>query len=1235
MPTRIFIARFESLDAIREFVADAAHQAGLDEKEVYNVQLAADEAASNIIEHAYEGVADGQIEISTDIADSTLRIEMRDQGKRFDPEAVAAPDINASLEDRVVGGLGLFFMRKLMDEVQFQYSPESGNVLTMLKHLPATRKALKTQRSNWRGLLFGLGERILGATSFSAQRDLLIETASHLVADGEVVLWLNEPYFRLPDWAESIFPLVPPTEFIGVAHESGKTVQKQVEDRLSLAIPLRHAQIGLGVIEVHRLNGKKFSRREHDLLEELAQMASIALVAWHSSTVERWRLGQLSLVRTVSAQIANEPDIDELARKVTRLIQTTFKYYYVAIFTLERGKTSLTFRSGAGGAARGRKGRKVAPPDFSVELGQGLVGTSAASGEQILANDVRSEPRFRHVDSLPETKSEIVIPLKIEERVVGALDVQSSQINAFHPRDMLVLRALADNVAVAVEGAQLYSDVSRQADRLRVVSEVSKQITSILNLRDLMQVVAGIIHNQFKYPYVHLFTVHPNRRQIHYEAGSGARSAALEGYVLNMDDADGIVPWVARNGLPVLANDVEKEPRYRPAPMPPANTRSELTMPLVFNNRVYGVLDVQSDQLNAFSGQDLLLFETLADAIAGAIRNADLYRSEQWRRQVGDSLREVAVLLSANASIDQVLEAILTELERNLPSDISAIWLLDEENIYCAAVHGANAADLERTRRNVPEASAYLATTLLARQPLVRKASDPLGPSALSAGLDAEHSAISVPLRIGDQSVGVLSLAHHTSGRYGHEAQDMVTTFASYAAVAIENARLYDSAQEQAYASAALLQVAQAVVSLSDLDEILGTIARTMPILVGVQRVAIYAWDAAAGLLRPQQAYGIPAENRASVWRALTPAEFPLLAAALERGQTVLCQDAHLGPENWLNVRPCSGEELEAVTYSDDRLLAALPLMVKGETFGVLLVEETAGGRRFRGRRLEILNGIAQQVALAIQNDLFQKETVTRERLEMEVQLARQIQQAFVPETLPAPPGWDLSARWRTARQVGGDFYDIFELPEHRLGLFIADVADKGMPAALFMALTRTLMRAAVLQTDSPAEALRQVNDLLYPDCEQGMFVTAVYAVLDTVTGRLTYANAGHNPPLSVHHVAVAGRKKGKTPKSGLRLQRLTRTGIALGVMEHAEIVERSLDLFPGETLILYTDGITEAFSSAGEIYGEERLLQVLVESAAGSAAQSLDEIDTAVTAFIADAPIADDITMIAVRRAQ
>jgi serine phosphatase RsbU (regulator of sigma subunit)/putative methionine-R-sulfoxide reductase with GAF domain/anti-sigma regulatory factor (Ser/Thr protein kinase) len=1219
MPTKIFPAQFEHLDAIREFAAEAARQAAMDDKEIYNMQLAVDEAASNIIEHAYENIPDGQIEISIEVTPEALTVIMRDHGKYFNPDETVEPDPEADLEDRAIGGLGLFFMRKLMDEVRFEWQPEQGNLLTLVKlraskQKPAKKNIKSKNRSGYNDM-FDLGEKILAASSFAAQRDLIIETAALLV-DGQITLWLNESAFHLPNWVENLFPAEPPTPFLKHTHETGRMSRKHEAEAYWVAVPIRHEEVKLGAIEIYRPNGGKFSRRELDFLDGLGRTTSIALVAWHRVNVERWRLGQLSLVRTVSAQIANEPDIDVLADKVTRLIQATFKYYYVGIFTLEAGRSALTFRSSAGGATRHTG--SLTTTAFQVNLGEGLVGHAAQTGEELLANDARSEQHFRPVNSLPETRSELALPLRIEERVVGVLDVQSDALNAFHPHDMLVLRALADSVAMAIEGAKLYGDLHRQANQLRVVAEVSKQITSILSLRELMQEVAELISTRFNFPYVHLFTVHPNRRQIHYEAGSGARSAALEGYILNLDDAEGIIPWVAQHGEPIRANNVEAEPRYIPSPLPPSNTHSELTVPLVFNGHVNGVLDVQSDQFNAFTEQDQLIIETLGDSIAAAIRNADLYRSEQWRRQTGDSLREVAVLLSANASLDQVLQAVLTELERNLPSDIAAIWLLDEDDIYCAAVHGARASDLEQAREIYPEATGMLATALLSRQPFIRKPADPMGPSALSAGFDRDHSAIAVPLRIGDQSVGVLTLAHHTPGRYGHEAQAMATTFASYAAVAIENARLYDSAQEQAYASAALLQVAQAVVSLSDITDILSTIVRIMPILVGVERAAIFSWDATTGTLIPAQEYGIPAELRPTLWRLFSAGEFPLLDAAVEQGKMVMCQDAHLGPENWLSICPCSPEDLETVTHSDNRLMAALPLMLKGETFGVLLVEEAIGGRRFRNRRLEILNGVAQQVALAFQNDIFQQERVSRDRLETEVQLARQIQETFIPKTLNAPQGWDLAARWRTALQMGGDFYDVINLADGRLGIFIADVADKGIPAALFMALTRTLMRAAILQTDSPAEALRQVNDLLYPDCEQGMFVTAVYGALDPKTGIFTYANAGHNPPLWVH--------------SG-QIDLLTRTGIALGVIEYAQMAERCINLAAGDLLMFYTDGITEAFSAHGEIFGDERLRHLISKLDVETTEMILDKIDAEVNLFIGDFPMSDDITLVALKR--
>ena len=194
----------------------------------------------------------------------------------------------------------------------------------------------------------------------------------------------------------------------------------------------------------------------------------------------------------------------------------------------------------------------------------------------------------------------------------------------------------------------------------------------------------------------------------------------------------------------------------------------------------------------------------------------------------------------------------------------------------------------------------------------------------------------------------------------------------------------------------------------------------------------------------------------------------------------------------------------------------AVPISIKNDLFGVMLIEEAENGRRFRSRRIEIINGIAQQAALAIQNDLLQQEMVVRERLETEVQLARQIQQTFIPQSLPTHEAWQFAARWRTARQVGGDFYDVIELPNNKLGLFIADVADKGMPAALFMALTRTLVRAAVNEMHSPVDVLRRVNDQLLPDTRQGMFVTAVYGVLDMESGEFTFVNAGHNPPFWV-----------------------------------------------------------------------------------------------------------------------
>jgi GAF domain-containing protein len=256
----------------------------------------------------------------------------------------------------------------------------------------------------------------------------------------------------------------------------------------------------------------------------------------------------------------------------------------------------------------------------------------------------------------------------------------------------------------------------------------------------------------------------------------------------------------------------------------------------------------------------------------------------------------------------------------------------------------------------------------------------------LTAGFDPDYSALAVPLRIGNQPLGVITIAHRTTGRYGHEAQAMTMTFASYAAVAIENARLFDTAQEQAYASAALLQVAQAVVSLNDLDEILGTIIRIMPILVGVSRTVLYQWDAVKDAFIPAQEYGLDGSDAKQFWsHTFSPGEFALLdACRLELGLQACLLNKEHSLQDIISLDPTQEVDLG----NPGTFLFAVPIAVKGALYGVMLIEEAAGGLRFRARRLEIITGIAQQAALAIQNDMLQKEMVFRERLETEVQLA-------------------------------------------------------------------------------------------------------------------------------------------------------------------------------------------------------------------------------------------------------
>lgn len=233
--------------------------------------------------------------------------------------------------------------------------------------------------------------------------------------------------------------------------------------------------------------------------------------------------------------------------------------------------------------------------------------------------------------------------------------------------------------------------------------------------------------------------------------------------------------------------------------------------------------------------------------------------------------------------------------------------------------------------------------------------------------------------------------------------------------------------------------------------------------------------------------------------------------------------------------------------------------------------------------------------------------------IQHELDVARRMQQSILPSQFPHLPTMDIDAVTNPAQEVGGDFYDYFWLDEHRIGVIVADVSGKGIPASLFMAVSRTLIRATAPGAESPAQCLATANDLLSLDNEASMFVTVFYAILDLHTGELAYANGGHNPPVYVETDGAVNF----VPQT---------TGVALGVMEDMAYADGRLTMTRNSMLVLYTDGVTEAFNSAGEQLSGDRLMSICSELGASSA-NALDIVVRRVDEFANGEPQSDDIT--------
>jgi serine phosphatase RsbU (regulator of sigma subunit)/putative methionine-R-sulfoxide reductase with GAF domain len=939
-----------------------------------------------------------------------------------------------------------------------------------------------------------------------------------------------------------------------------------------------------------------------------------------------------------------------------------------------------------------RDGERQPPAVYVLSPGQGIVGWLREHRRAILVHDFEAE-----LDDLPfrptyhsarPPRSAIFLPLLVADSIIGLISIQSPQPGAFTEDDVRVLTILANQSASALNNARLYRRGQRRLNDLAAIAEVGRKINSILDVDELLSQVVELIQTHFGYYHVQIFLVPKDSDRAYFKASSGHHGLnerwQREGRSLRIGQ-EGIVGWVAQHGALLLAGDVTQEPRYIPDdPRALPDTRAEIAVPLVVERAVVGVLDVQSRQLAAFGDDDVFVLRTLADQVAVAISSARAYEAQREEAWLTTVMLQVAEATSQADGVAEVLAAAVRVTAMLAGVDSCTIWLWDED-LSCfqygasfgladlSHVTGAGpsplfwklanaqlAGDLEplgeppdgaadqtlpkaldgspassqfdAARENgydglwgdLPPRPASLAEALRflvgdwpaldrlreAKTPAVISLDNIFLPRTLQSICPGDTMAL-LPMLNKGQVFGVLgvSFTHDRAPSLNERRLAMLAGIAHQVAAAVDNSRLAAALAEEAWISAVLLQVAEAMSRLQPLDTILAQVAHITPLLAGVDRCAVLLREE-DGMFTVRQVHatrpGLADPYQGAIVR---PGDLPLLDDACRLGQPLVVNDTERNPRvpsAWLQ------------RYAS-RTVLAVPLLAADEVIGALIADDVDSTHKFSPRRVRILSGIASQAVVAIENARLQAQETANVRLLHELELSHIIQRSLLPQASPQIPGYQVVYRWRSAREVSGDFFDFIPLPSGATGIVVADVSDKGIPAAMYMMFARTLLRSIAFTGRSPAAVLERTNELIVTDSAADMFVTAYYSVLDTDQHALTYASAGHNLALfAPAHDPI---------------QPITTHGLALGILTPAHIQQKTVDLGPGDIVLFYTDGVTDARNSGGESFSDRRLAAVLTAHRDAPAEIIADAIDAAVHDFVGPSAQYDDVTLVLLKR--
>jgi sigma-B regulation protein RsbU (phosphoserine phosphatase) len=568
--------------------------------------------------------------------------------------------------------------------------------------------------------------------------------------------------------------------------------------------------------------------------------------------------------------------------------------------------------------------------------------------------------------------------------------------------------------------------------------------------------------------------------------------------------------------------------------------------------------------------------------------------------RIDSYLLEVADAVNTTLDLNTLLQRVAEMLKRFIDYEIFAILLLNDKaqelKVRFQVGHPPEVA--ERIRIKVGQG--VTGRAVQTRQPVL--VNDLAAEDNVINFTPGVRSELAVPLIAKNKVIGVLDVEAGQPGAFTEEHKRLLTLFASRIAAGIENARLYTRVSRQARQLTLLTEISRELTSILNVDELLQRIADLVTRIIDYQMFSILLLDKTGSLL--QHRFSLRFKENVQLKHEI-PLGVGLVGYAAQHGQAVLVPDVSKDPR-YIPANPETRSEL------------CIPLIYKDKVIGVLDIEHTRKGY-FTEDHVRIMTTLAAQVAIAIENaTLYEQIARQEQKLEQDLALARELQFRLLPQKLPLFRHAEVASRFAPARQVGGDLYDFLKYSGQGVtGIVVGDVSGKGAPAAIYAALVSGIARSHAGEEPSAAGMLEAINLSLSERPIDGQYVSMIYAIWDDNQRLLQIANSGLPRPIHWH---------------GGKLEAIQATGLPIGLFNNATYEEFNLHGQPGDVFLFFSDGILDATSSKGELFGRHRLERIVHEKAHRSAEELVDTIFTAVSAHAEEVEAFDDQTIVALK---